>query len=73
MLNINHRCIGEQCVRAFATHVPTGTGSVMSTAQQVSLSTSSSVFGAACSHLSLLCLVQSLQWREKKREEILND
>lgn len=32
MLNINHRCIEEQCVRAFVTHVPTGTGNVMSTA-----------------------------------------
>lgn len=32
MLNINHRCIEEQCVRAFATHVPTGTGNMMSTA-----------------------------------------
>lgn len=48
MLNSDHRYIGERCVRAFATHSPSGTGSTMDTAQQFSLP-----LPPACSYMSL--------------------
>lgn len=67
MLNSDHRCIGERCVRAFATHGPSGTGSTMDTAQQLFLP-----LPPACSHLSLLCLEQCLQREGEEETSVTN-
>lgn len=73
MLRTNQRCIGEQCVRAFATHFPTHKGRMMDINQQIPTGTSSEVFRAACSRLSLLLLVRCSRQRGREERQFLND